>query len=133
MSTRRQRSLVFPSKHCGAGDWRTIRALPRVPEEGCTIIVVGEKQVHKTGILLHDCLSAVKQKNATVLYLAAEGAHGIKTRRLPTYCNEQGVKIADLTGRWFTFATSPNLLDEEDVETFITVCKEQSFRPDIVV
>src|SRR5438067_6278162 len=51
-------------------DWRTVRALPRVPEEGCTIIMVGEKQVHKTGILLHDCLTAVKQKGATVLYLA---------------------------------------------------------------
>jgi hypothetical protein len=114
-------------------DWRVVRALPRVPVEGCTVIVVGEKQVHKTGILLHDCLLALQKKQATVLYLAAEGGHGIKTRRLPTYCVENGLDIADLTGSWVTFSNSPNLLNDEDVDTFIAVCEEEGFRPDIVV
>jgi AAA domain len=113
-------------------DWRSVRSLPRVPEEGCTVLVVGEKQSHKTGILLHDWLTAAA-KGATVLYLAAEGAHGIKTRRLPTYCERMGVPIGSLAGRWVTFANSPNLLDEDDVASFLAICEENGFRPGIVV
>jgi hypothetical protein len=107
--------------------------LPKVPGDGCAVVVVGKKQAHKTGVLLHDCLTAVREKGAKVLYLAAEGGHGIKTRRLPAYCKRQGVSLADLRGKWWTFSSSPNLLDEVELEAFLEHCAENDCKPDIVV
>jgi predicted ATP-dependent serine protease len=106
--------------------------LPRV-EGGAAMIVTGKKSSHKTGVLLHKCFKAVFEKGAKVLYLAAEGAHGIRTARLPALCRRHGRTLEDLTGRWVTMDTAPGLMSEAQIAQAIAECKAKGFKPDIIV
>lgn len=113
-------------------DRRRQGILPRIIG-GCVVIAYGERSSHKTGVILKECLDAVFGKGARVLYLAAEGAHGIWTARLPAACKHRGRSVDDLNGRWHTLAVAPNLLDFADIDTLIATCREAGFSPDIIV
>jgi len=112
--------------------WDGDGMLPRV-EGGAAMIVTGKKSSHKTGVLLHKCFKAVFEKGAKVLYLAAEGAHGIRTARLPALCRRHGRTLEDLTGRWVTMDTAPGLMSEAQIAQAIAECKAKGFKPDIIV
>jgi hypothetical protein len=105
---------------------------PRVPG-GCGIIVYGPMSSHKTGLVLKECADAVFNKSACVLYLAPEGANGIRTARLPALCAQRGKSLDDLTGRWYTMDVTPGLLSEADIAQAIEECREHGFHPDIIV
>jgi hypothetical protein len=72
-------------------------------------------------------------KGARVLYLAPEGAHGIKKARLPAACKQRGKSTKDLRGHWRTEATAPNLMVPADIDGLIAECREAGFAPDIIV
>ena len=111
-------------------DHRAQRAMPQVPD-GAALIVTGKRSSHKTGTVLKECMDAVQRKGARVLYLAYEGAYGIRTARLPAICKQRGLEIEDLDNRWVTLGTGPNLLSPSDLDELIEVYRD--FKPDIVV
>jgi hypothetical protein len=106
--------------------------MPRVIG-GCSLIVCGEKSSHKTGVVIKECLDAVFSEGARVLYLAAEGAHGIWTARLSAACKERGRSIQELAGKWHTFASSPGLMNVSEIDGLIDACRANGFIPDIIV
>jgi Bifunctional DNA primase/polymerase, N-terminal/AAA domain len=114
-------------------DQRGKGIFPRVPDEGCTIIAVGPRSSHKTGTVLKECLDAVFRKGAHVVYFAAEGAHGLKTRRLASACQQRGKTLADLADTWRTFDTAPGLMSDTEIDDFIAASREAGFAPDIIV
>jgi len=112
-------------------DQRRQSILPRLPG-GCAVIVWGKRSSHKTGVVMKECLDAC-DKGAGVLYLAAEGGHGIKTARLPAACLHRRRELAELAGRWHTFDCAPGLLSSADIDELIAECKAQGFHPNIIV
>jgi hypothetical protein len=112
--------------------WDERKTLPRLPG-GCNVIAYGQRSSHKSGVMLKYCLDAVFDKGARVLYLAPEGAHGIKTARLPAACKHRGKDIKDLRGRWRTFSVAPGLMNAAEIDELIEACRQNGFRPDIVV
>lgn len=110
--------------------WDMHKTLPRL-EGGCALVAYGPMSSHKTGVVLKYCLDAV-EKGARVLYLAPEGAHGINTARLPAACEQRG-GLDRLTGLWYTFSTTPGLMMPNEIAELIQACKEEGFKPDIVV
>lgn len=110
-------------------DHRDKRILPRMPG-GCAIVAYGASGSHKSGLILKELADAVLNKGARVLYIAAEGAHGIKRYRLPELMRQRGQPIADLTGQWRTLGATLDILDPGDLaELFIEF---QDYRPNIV-
>jgi Bifunctional DNA primase/polymerase, N-terminal/AAA domain len=106
------------------------RTMPCVPD-GATLIVVGQKQSHKTGIVMKKCLDAMGRVGAKVLYVAAEGAHGIRTIRLPAYREARGLDWGILDERWRTLSASFDLFSGDDRAELIE--EYRTFNPDILV
>jgi hypothetical protein len=65
--------------------------------------------------------------------LACEGAHGIKTSRLPAACKQRGIGIEALDDLWRTFPASPGLMAPAEIDELIARCREEDFSPDIIV
>jgi hypothetical protein len=72
-------------------DHRTLSIMPRVPD-GAALIVTGKRSSHKTGVVLKECVDAAL-KGVHILYIAYEGAHGIRTKRLPAICRQRGITL----------------------------------------
>jgi len=106
--------------------------LPRVIG-GCAVIVWGKKSSHKSGLLIKECLDAALMKGAKVLYLACEGAHGIRTARLPAACRQRRIGIEAIDDLWRTFPASPGLMNNAEIDELIARCREEGFEPDIIV
>jgi hypothetical protein len=115
--------------------WRVTKKQGMAPRiiGGCSLVVCGERSSHKTGVVMKECLDAVFNEGAKVLYLALEGAHGIWKARLPAACEKRGKSLDDLTGKWHTFSMSPGLLNEAEIDEMIAECQAEGFLPDIVV
>lgn len=99
---------------------------------GCSVIVWGKKSSHKSGLLLKELLDAVLFKGAKVLYLACEGAHGIRTSRLPAACRQRGIGIEEIDDLWRTFPASPGLMNNAEIDELIAACRKEVFKPDII-
>jgi hypothetical protein len=112
--------------------WDEHKTLPRLPS-GCSVIAYGPTGSHKTGVALKYCLDAVLNKGARVLYLAPEGAHGIRTTRLRIACRHRGKTLPDLSGHWHTMSTTPRLMIDGEIDELIEACRQNGFHPDIVV
>jgi hypothetical protein len=124
-------------------DHRKKPIFPHVPG-GCTIIAVGPRSSHKTGTVIKECLDAVFNKDAHVVYFAPEGAHGIKgsrptsdseikNSRLLAACKQRDRTLADLAGHWHTFDRAPGLMTISEIDGFIEDCRAAGFTPDIIV
>src|SRR5262249_26604009 len=85
----------------------------------------------KSGVLLKECLDATQHRAARVLYMATEGAHGIITRRLPLYCEQRGLEIADIEQRWWVLNSAPNLMNPAEVDEFCAYVKRVWGRVDL--
>jgi hypothetical protein len=90
--------------------WDGKKLLPTHPSVG---FAYGKQGSHKTGLFVKLGLDAVK-KGANVLYLAAEGAYGFKTARLPTACDARGMAWDTLDRHWRTVSDTFSLLRPED-------------------
>lgn len=110
-------------------DHRALSIMPRVPD-GAALIVTGKRSSHKTGVVLKECVDAAL-KGARILYLAYEGAHGIRTKRLPAICRQRGITLEALDDRWVTLSVGPNILQEKELDELIG--SYDLFKPDIVV
>jgi hypothetical protein len=110
--------------------WDEEQIFPRVPG-GCVVIGVGAKTTHKTGVAMKTCLDAIERKDARVLYIAAEGAHGIRTARLPAYREMRNMLWSMLDAHWRTEPSSFDLLNAVDRREMVAAYR--AFNPDIVV
>jgi hypothetical protein len=64
--------------------WDTERLLPRIPGEGCVGYMIGDTGSHKTGTAIMLALNAIEEKDARVLYIAAEGGRGVWRLQIST-------------------------------------------------
>jgi hypothetical protein len=108
----------------------TEQTMPCLPDGG-VLVVTGKTQSHKTGLVMKKCLDAIERTGAKVLYVAAEGAHGIRTIRLPLYRRERNMAWEILDARWRTLSEGFNLFDPTDREALIQDFSD--LRPDVVV
>jgi hypothetical protein len=76
----------------------------------------GSQGSHKTGLFIKLGLDAIEEKHARVLYIAAEGAYGIQTARLPKAREARGMSWDVLEPVWRTEPETFNLLRAEDHE-----------------
>jgi hypothetical protein len=92
--------------------WDNNKTLPR----GCGLVgmVIGDTGSHKTGVMLMHGLDAIERHNARVLYIAAEGAHGIKSQRLPKARELRDMPWAKLNEHWRTESETFDILSRED-------------------
>jgi hypothetical protein len=81
--------------------------------------------------VLKEAADAAFNSGAHVLYIGAEGGHGIMTARLPVLCRQRGRSIEGLDDRWRTISVAPGLLSVADINDLIEEYRE--FRPDIIV
>ena len=104
------------------------QTLPKVPG-GCTVLVIGPKSSHKTGLILKKSLDAIEHRRAKVLFIATEGAHGIRKTRLPAARRARGMSDETIRAHWRTEPAHFNLLTDraELIEAY------RDFNPDIVV
>lgn len=109
--------------------WDADNTLPRVPG-GCAGLVYGARSSHKTGLVLKKFADAAFDKGAKVLYIAAEGAHGIWRMRLPKLCEQRNRTIGELDDRWRTLSVAPNLLNLTDIAEIIAEYRQ--FSPDLI-
>lgn len=91
--------------------WDNDQTLPRGPFVG---IVYGEEGSHKTGVFIMHALDAIERQGGRVLYLAAEGAFGIKRSRLPVAREARDMPWATLNAAWRTEDAAFDLLSRED-------------------
>ena len=113
-------------------DHRIKSVLPRLPG-GCTVIAVGPRTSHKSGTVLKECLDAVFNKGARVVYFAPEGAHGIKHSRLACALKRRGKTWADVDPYWRTFDAAPGIMSEGEIDDFVEAANAEGFKPDIIV
>lgn len=109
--------------------WDADNTLPHIPG-GCAGLAYGPRSSHKTGLVLKKFADAAFNRSARVLYIAAEGAHGIGKMRLPRVCEQRGRRIEDLDECWRTISTAPNLLSERDLAELIE--EYHDFNPDLI-
>ena len=107
--------------------WDTHKTLPKGPGVG---MVVGESGNHKTGVLIKSGLDII-EAGGRVLYIAAEGAYGIETARLPIAREVRAMAWDKLDAGWRTESEGFNLLSHEDHESLISAYSD--FAPDIVI
>lgn len=112
--------------------WDDRGMLPKVIG-GCSVIVWGRKSSHKSGLLIKECLDAALSQGAKILYLACEGAHGIRTARLPAACRQRGIDIGAIDDLWRTFPIAPGLMNNAEVDELIAACRGEGFEPAIIV
>jgi hypothetical protein len=106
--------------------WDAKKLLPRHPSVG---FAYGKQGSHKTGLFIRLGLDAVEQ-GANVLYIAAEGAYGFKTARLPKARDARNMPPATLDRHWRTMSDTFSLLRPEDHEVVErALC---GFRPDMI-
>lgn len=110
--------------------WDAEKTTPHTAE-GSIIIPYGPTGKNKTNVILADCLDAVINSGAKVVYAAGEGAHGLGKNRIPALCKARSITTADLKGKWRTVHAVPDLTSTEQVDAFIIAC--QPFKPDFVV
>ncbi len=111
-------------------DHRGKRLIPRLPG-GCAIVVYGPQGSHKSGVLLRELVDLVIRKGARVLYIAAEGAHGIETARLPALLRAHGLPIEALDENWITADIAPDVLNPNEITDLIACYAD--FKPDLIV
>src|SRR5271165_930474 len=90
--------------------WDKHKTLPKGPVVG---IASGETLNHKTGVMIKHGLDIVEQ-GGRVLYIAAEGAHGVRTARLPKAREARDMPWDKLDAAWRTEANTFDLLRPED-------------------
>ncbi|MGE3279716.1 MAG: bifunctional DNA primase/polymerase [Alphaproteobacteria bacterium] len=112
--------------------WDTHRAKPMLPRMpgGCALIAFGASGSHKTGVVLKELVDAMLNRDARVLYIAAEGEHGISTARLPALVKARGKTLEDIRDRWRILPGSPNLLDPAELAELIGML--QDFKPALI-
>jgi hypothetical protein len=106
--------------------------IPKV-NGGCAIVVYGPRSSHKSGVMLKELVELALNKDARVLYIAAEGANGIKTARLPALMKHLGRPLSDLKGKWVTLAAAPDVLNEGDMLELHGELREAGFSPNFIV
>lgn len=128
--------LYSPSEHAKLPPiefWDSHRDNPFLPKmlDGCTIVVYGARSSHKTGVVLKELVHLALNRDAKVFYVAAEGAHGIGTARLPALMAHLGRDLSDLDGKWLTTPDAPDVLNETDMMLLHEAIGD--FNPDFVV
>lgn len=102
------------------------KTMPRVPG-GAVLLVVGPKSSHKTGLVMMKCLTA----GARTLYIATEGAHGIRKSRLKAYQRTLKIMPDVLRATWRTVPERFCLTSLADhVDLFAAY---QGWTPEIIV
>ena len=109
--------------------WDSEKTLPRTID-GSVVVPWGPSGVHKTGLVLCDCLDAIA-RGAKVVFAVGEGSHGFRKNRVPAIAKGRGIPLKDLRGKFRTCPAVPVLTDPLQVQAFIDAFKD--FRPDIVV
>jgi hypothetical protein len=107
--------------------WDRKEILPKGPVVG---FVYGSQGSHKTGLFIKLALDAIEQKGAKVLFVAAEGAYGIQTARLPAAWRARGMSDEMIDAHWRTEAQTFNLLSPEDHEALFEAY--EWFKPDLI-
>ena len=107
------------------------KILPRVPEEGCVLLVVGERSTHKTGFLIKKCLDAIERNGDRILYIATEGGNGVGQARVPAARRARGMSRETINASWRTEKTGFTLVDQSDRDAMLEAHRE--FAPTIVV
>lgn len=107
--------------------WDKHKTLPKGPGVG---MVIGESGNHKTGVLIKYGLDII-EAGGRVLYVAAEGAYGIETARLPIAREVRDMAWDTLDAAWRTESEGFNLLSHEDHEGLVTAYSD--FAPSIII
>jgi hypothetical protein len=71
-------------------------------------------------------------KQANVLYIAAEGASGMR-ERLQAWCLQNGVNIEDTRGKLYILGDQPNLTDKDEVKALVSSVRGQCAGVELVV
>jgi hypothetical protein len=106
--------------------WDAKKLLPKHPSVGFTY---GKQGSHKTGLFAKLGLDAIEQ-GAKMLFIAAEGAYGFKTARLPAALEARGMPWETLDRHWRTVSDSFSLLRDEDHQALDDACGD--FRPNMI-
>ena len=112
--------------------WDTDKTLPRSPDGNVVMDYAGYAQ-HKTNVVVVECLEAVRDHGAKVLFCAGEAAHQFETERLPAACQAIGMDIEILTGSFWVAPICPDLRDPADVAGLFQWAASQGIEPSIVV
>jgi Bifunctional DNA primase/polymerase, N-terminal len=104
------------------------KTIPYVPGEGCTVLVIGPKGTHKTGLAMKKCLDVV-ERGGRVLYLAVEGSHGIETARLPAYVSDRNLPQWMIDERWVTVDVPFRILDATGIKDLVEAYRD--FQPSV--
>jgi hypothetical protein len=97
------------------------------------VVLYGEYNTLKTQFALAKALEIASGNDASVLYLATEGAHGIKTSRLPGYIAAQALDWRWLRERWWTIAEPAQLTIPSELDTLIDDVQAEGFNPALIV
>jgi hypothetical protein len=106
------------------------QTLPRVPGDGCVGMNVGDTGAHKTGLQIKHGLDAIERHGDRVLYIAAEGAYGLRRSRLPAARKARGMSADKLDKHWRTETASFDLLSTEDHAALIEAYR--AFAPTLI-
>ncbi len=98
---------------------------------GCRVLVVGSKSTHKTELLIREIARRDRAPRRLVLFIATEGAHGIRKTRLKAARRARGMSDDMIRDHWRTVPEHFNLLSPTDRAELIEDYRE--FNPDIVV
>ena len=112
--------------------WDKDETLPRSPDGNVVMDYAGYAQ-HKTNVVVVECLEAVRDHGAKVLFCAGEAAHQFETERLPAACQAIGMDIEILTGSFWVAPICPDLRDPADVAGLFQWAASQGIEPSIVV
>jgi AAA domain/RepB DNA-primase from phage plasmid len=107
------------------------KTLPRVPNDGCVGLAIGQWHSHKTGTLLKYGLDAC-DAGYRVLFVAAEDSHGIEKMRLPAAIAARGRPEDHYDDLWITEGASLILRSKEYRDDLMQAYHARGFIPDLI-
>jgi hypothetical protein len=110
--------------------WDDDKLFPKI-DEGVTILVLGRRGSHKTGVATQRVLDCVLGKDMRAVYVPCEDQQFYRQQRIPAYCTARGIAVSDLDFRYGVYEDGVNITRPKQVDEFIA--ENQEFAPNIVI
>lgn len=110
--------------------WDDSKLLPKI-DGGVTLIFLGKRGSHKTGVVSQMIMDAVVDKGARAIYVPCEGQQFFGKQRMPAYCRDRGIHPRDLRERFECVPEGINLAKDDAAEQFVN--DHADFEPHFVI
>jgi hypothetical protein len=107
--------------------WDQDKLFPKY-DTGGSLLIYAKQGMHKTNIALRFGMDII-EAGGIVVYMAGEGANGVRASRLPAHLLKRGWTAEELKDRWITIPATPIFRDPKNVQAAIRALRKQGIDP----